>query len=509
MADIISRYNYSPRERQTVTPSFPQAAISAQNAYLASLDKFVNAGGKLAETYFNAIEKRNARDAETDAAKTLRERYINTVQTVKGKDTDELINREDDWRKNELDAFLKRNKVDSGIGREIWAKASEGYLNRIGSYQLSEQAAYDKSSKLSASNEMLNELPASKIGDMNVLQAAFDKNKELFKDDPHLADRQNDMVVQTAMKGWARQNPQAALSWFDSHRNELMTKFGKVFINADAVMDQTKRRLQADAQHAEAMAARAQRLQEKRERMYSEQQMNGLTTKLINGSATAVDFNSFVDDPRVSASNKLQAFNVVKGLEAAEEHRSNAQAKAIQAATEVDIQGKIYDGGYTEDVQKSMQKAMADGQLTASQARALAHEGERVNKSEITEGNPMVKDTRDAIKRIYTPSSGLFGPGLTPDQQRQYIAINNAITNRLNESPKTIVQDFNLLDSNSWINNLLRNNAPVMPSMSDKFSGFNVNNPFTINAPGKAPTMPTRQPGQSAADFLKRTREGK
>ena len=108
MADTITTYKRSKSDAQ-ITRSIRvpgsggmAAQTSATMKYIEGLDQFARAGGRLAMSYVTAIENRERRDADTTASKLFRERRIDILQNVKGKDADGRLEREDKWQKDQL-----------------------------------------------------------------------------------------------------------------------------------------------------------------------------------------------------------------------------------------------------------------------------------------------------------------------------------------------------------------------------------------------------------------------
>lgn len=517
MADNFSRYQ--PRTsagdltRKTPIPTIPGSALSAQQAYIKGLDNMMNAGGKVVESYFTAIENRNNRDASTNASKIFRDRFVNTINSVKGKDADGLLDKEDEWQQEAYLQFLKDNKVSPAAGKLIWNKEVDQYLNKVGAYQIGQQQAYDKSSRLAASGETIDKLAASSIGDMTALSEAFAQNAELFKDDPNLAALQNDRAITVAVKGWARQNPHQAIKWFKENRAELMNTFGKVFIGAADQITAAENRLLTEAKRVEILAKQAQAKQDAEDKQYNKDQMNAIVSKAIayemgdpnTQPLSPAEVYAFVDDPRVSATNKQTFYNIITGMAKAEESRANTMVKNQQNAVEASIQANMYQTGFDDSTKDNITQELAKGSITAAQARALMDEGAQLSKPDSQSSNQIVKDARDAVKRKYIPESGFFGSLLTPEQHAQYVSMNAMITERIRTSPKTLVDDLNLLNPDSWVNKMFAANAPVKVDIATTFNQSGQVGIYQVNMPD---SKGSRRPGESLSDFFRRT-EGK
>lgn len=494
MADTIMTYKRGSQasNQQLRVPGSggARAMATAQQQYIAGIDAFAKAGGKLANAYFTAIENREARDADTYASKLFRERRIEILQTVKGKDADGLVDREAEWADEQFEAFTDQYKIDMIKAKEIWRRHQDTYLDRTGAYMVEQQTAYDKQSRLAASDAVNDDLVNTAIGDIDSILLAFTKNDELFENDPALAEKQNDKVIMTAVGAWARQNPRATISWFNKNKEGLKEQFGAKFLNVSDVIDRAEAKIQAEARHAEVLAQRAERLALKRQREYSEQKFSDFLTLLARGEADAPALWAMTDDPDVLSSFKLQAYNAMKGAEKAAQARETAQGKADQDAREADLVVRAF----TEEgsvVQADAIMALQNGEITTEAFNNIKSNIDKASAIPAA-AKPFITDTYAMIKDVY--GNAPAGMMLDPQSLDQYNKMRNAVTERALNHPESVAKDMNQNDPDSWIRQLLKANPPRKQSLAISFGEqWDPAKQYRVNMPGaiKKPAAPT------------------
>lgn len=472
MADTISKYSRSKSDAQIsrgirVPGAGGMAAqTSATVKYLDGLDSLFKSGHKIADTYAHIIEERDMRDADTYATKLFRERRIDVIQNVKGKAADGLLDREDQWQKDEFTKFCKEYKIDSKAAKQIWMKHADQYLDRTGAYMLEQQQAYDKQSRLASSDSVIDGLVDTSIGDVVSLELAFLKNAELFPNDPMLAEKQNDKAIMAQLGSWTRQNPASTIAWFNQNKEELKKQFGQKFVNVSDMITKAENKIHAEAKHAEVMAARDARLKAQQKKEYSEKRLNDFLTLAMRGEGDRAALTAVTDDPNVSSEDKRVAYNFANGIEQAEQKKADAEEKAWMEKHKEEVLMDIYTYGYeSPEVQTKIRTFVSYGALDTTMLSALRTEGEKLSKVR-ADVKPFITDAYARVKDYYT---GSFKPDEVKSPQRlaQENAVRNAITMRALEHPDSIVKDFNQNDPNSWINELLRANKPVSSTIID------------------------------------------
>lgn len=491
MADTIMTYKRgsqaSDQRLRVPGDGGMHALVSAEREYIAGIDAFARAGGKLANAYFTAIENREARDADTYASKVFRDRRIEILQTVKGKDADGLLDREAKWANEQYSAFAEQYKIDMVKAKEIWRRHQDTYLDRTGAYMVEQQTAYDKQSRLAASDAVNDDLVNTAIGDIDSILLAFVKNDELFENDPALAEKQNDKVIMTAVGAWARQNPRATVAWFNQNKEALKEQFGAKFLNVSDVVDRAQRTIEAEVRHAEVLAQRAERIERQKKAQYSEQVLSDFVTLAVRGEADASALYALTDDPDVSSTDKMQAFNLMKGIEKAEQTRVTAQGKTDQDALEAQFVAKAF----TEEgsvVQADALTALQNGEITPEAFNNIKSNIDKAGAIP-TVAKPFITDAYAVVKDVYanTPT----GMIQDPKSLDQYNKIRNAITERALKHPESVAKDFNQNDPNSWIRQLLADNPPLKQSLAISFGErFDPSKQYVVKTPGaiKKPT---------------------
>lgn len=507
MADTISRYSRSKSDAQIsrgirVPGAGGMAAqTSATVKYLDGLDSLFKSGHKIADTYAHIIEERDMRDADTYATKLFRERRIDVIQNVKGKAADGLLDREDQWQKDEFTKFCKEYKIDSKAAKQVWTKHADQYLDRTGAYMLEQQQAYDKQSRLASSDSVIDGLVDTSIGDVAALEIAFLKNAELFPNDPMLAEKQNDKAIMAQLGSWTRQNPAATIAWFNQNKDGLKKQFGQKFVNVSDMITKAENKIHAEAKHAEVLAARQARLNTKQKKEASEKVLNGFITLAARGEADSAALYAVTDDPNVSSEDKRVAFNFFRGIEQAEQKKADAEEKAWMEDRKADVLSDIYTYGYdSPQVQDKIRIFVQNGDLDTTMLAALQKAGEQTSKIR-ADVKPFITDAYARVKDYYT---GSFKPDEVKSPQRlaQENAVRNAVTMRALEHPDSVAKDFNQNDPNSWINELLRANRPVSSTIIDMTASELESTGIYAVTPGATKSTPTNVVPGSLMDKL-------
>lgn len=514
MADTIMTYKRGSRgsdqiARMRVPSDRGMAAqVSAERQYIAGIDAFAKAGGKVANAYFTAIENREARDADTYASKVFRDRRIEILQTVKGKDADGLIDRESQWADEQFEDFTDKYKIDTVKAKEIWRKHKDTYLDRTGAYMVEQQAAYDKQSRLAASDAVIDDMVNTNIGDIDSILLAFVKNDELFEHDPAMAEKQNDKAILAAVGAWARQNPQATVAWFNQNKEALKEQFGSKFINVSDMVDRAEAKIQAEARHAEVLAQRAERLDRQRKAQYSEQVFSGFLTLLARGEADATALFALTDDPNVSSADKVQAYNLMKGTEKALQSRANEDIKKQQDTLESQLVAETYVNKGPEVQAKAIQ-ALREGKITPEAFNNIQN---NINKANSIPDSvkAFVTDARNTLKNNY--ANVPVGFTQDPKSLDQYNMLIAAVTERISTHPESAAKDFNQIDPNSWFNQLMRDNPPLKrTAIVTLGEQFDPSSRYTVNKSETKPGVPSKKShtpkGNSLIDKLNAQRQ--
>ena len=465
-----------------------RAAMSAEQRYIEGIDAFAQASGRLTDAYFTAIEDREARDADTFASKLFRERRIEVLQTVKGKDADGLLTREEEWSSGQFDSFAEQYNISTVKAREIWRKHQDSYLDKTGSYMVEQQTLYDKQSRLMASDALNDDLVSTKIGDINAILDTFAKNDELFVNDPVTGSKRNDQAIMTAVGAWARQNPHATVAWFKQNKENLKETFGAKFLNVSDVIERAQNTIDAEVRRAEVLAQRAERLERQKKADYSEKVLSDFVTLAVRGEADAAALYALTDDPEVSSTDKMQAFNLAKGIERSYQTKQSAEGKATQDALESTLVARAY----AEDpmaVRKEAIEALQEGKITPEAFNNIQSNIERASAIPAS-AKPFITDAYAMVKDVYadTPS----GMIQDPRSLDQYNKVRNAITERAMQHPESVAKDMNQNDPNSWIRQLLNDNAPLKRSLAVSFGQqFDPANQYSVTLPGIAASQAT------------------
>ena len=362
-------------------------------------------------------------------------------------------------------------------------KHADQYLDRTGAYMLEQQQAYDKQSRLASSDSVIDGLVDTSIGDVVSLELAFLKNAELFPNDPMLAEKQNDKAIMTQLGAWTRQNPAATIAWFNQNKEGLKKQFGQKFVNVSDMITRAENKVQAEAQHAEVLAAKAERIKAKEKKEASEKALNEFITLAIRGEADSAALYALTDNPDVSSEDKRVGFNFFKGLEAAAGKIADAEEKAWMEKHKEEVLMDIYTYGYeSPEVQTKIRTFVSYGALDTTMLSALRSEGEKLSKLS-GDVKPFVTDAYKRVTALYT---GAYSPfeQKSPQRLAQESAVRNAVTARAHTHPDKVAQDFDQNDPNSWFNLLLKANPPVSSTITDTFEATQPLDVFAVQ-PGQ------------------------
>jgi len=489
MPDTISTYKRKYSDAQITssirTPSTTamKYQTSATYQYIESLDKFANAGMKLADTYFTAIANRDARDADTQATKLFRDRRVEILNTVKGKDADGLLDRETDWAQKEFEKWKKESKVSAVKATEIWRNHMDSYLNKTGAYMVEQQAAYDKQSRLQSSDTMLDSLVDTKIGDTAALKAAMDHNKELFVNDPMTGERQNDKAIMVAVTAWARQNPSATVAWFKKNKDQLKKDFGQKFINVTDVIDRAEAKIQREAEHAATMANINEQRAWRRQQQQSEKMLGDAYSGLLNGTLSKEQFNAFMDDSRVLGQDKLKLYNTMKGMAASDRQEAKETKKDTFDATESELLriGMRVD---TRDENASafrnrVMSEMALGNIDSQGANRVL----RMYDERRSDKDGVVDTAFKAVNEYFEQQKDMLGQA-APENKIAVDQLYDWAKKYAREHPTTIAKDFDINNPDSLLRQQIRRMPPVIRKLEDMFSSKGDLTPFaTIGEP--------------------------
>lgn len=473
-------------------------AVSAQQRYLNTLGELTAGVGNLANMYQGIMNERYARDADTQASKIFRERRVEVLQTVKGKDADGLLDREEQWAKEHFEEFAENNKGNREITNKVWQKYTDNYLDRTGAYQIEQQTIADKNSRLEAVDEKISGLATTALGDVGSIRevyAAIDKD---FANDYATARQLKAEAITKSVTIWARSNPGATLQWYNSNKEALAKDFGRDFDDIQGVMKQAENTIKTEQAHAEAMAARAERIQAKQAKEYDDSVATKAFTLIARGELDSQALWSVTDDPKASASTKSMVFNAFKGAESARATAATAEGKAQLQQTETEFTSRIWQTGMTQEIRTDILKAASEGRLDSAAMTRLNAAGESI-ASVGNEAKPFIITAMESAKTLYAPQNSMFTMA-KPEQQAQLRVIENAINEHVRtvKDPSKLADDLSLTP-NSWLSKLMAANPPLKPSMSMRKGA--------LTFPYLQGTLPTAtQSGQSTgaptANFL-------
>lgn len=472
MPDTLSTYKRKYSDAQIAsgirTPSTTamKYQTSATYQYIESLDKFADAGMKLADTYFTAIANRDARDADTQATKLFRDRRVEILNTVKGKDADGLLDRETDWAQKEFEKWKKDSKVSAVKATEIWRSHMDSYLNKTGAYMVEQQAAYDKQSRLQSSDTMLDSLVDTKIGDTAALKAAMDHNKELFVNDPMMAERQNDKAIMVAVTAWTRQNPGAAVAWFKKNKEQLKKDFGQKFINVTDVIDRAEAKMQREAEHAATMANINEQRAWRHQQQQSEKLLGDAYSGLLNGTLSTEQFNAFMDDPRVLGQDKLKMYHTMKGMAASDRQEAKAAKQEIFESTESDLMRIGTRIGTSDDNAIAYRNRVMDEVAAGNIDYQGAKRALDLYDTRRSDKDGVVDFAFQSVGKYFEQQKDVMGQ-VAPENLILEKVVYDFAKKYAREHPTTVYKDFNINDPNSVLMQTIRHNQPKIRRLGE------------------------------------------
>lgn len=477
MPDTLSTYKRKYSDAQIAsgirTPSTTamKYQTSATYQYIESLDKFANAGMKLADTYFTAIANRDARDADTQATKLFRERRIQILQNVKGKDADGLLDREKEWAQQEFEKWKKDSKVSAVKATEIWRNHMDSYLDKTGAYMVEQQAAYDKQSRLQAADTTLDGLVDTKVGDIKALDNAMTKIKELFPNDPMLAEKTIDKAIMTAVSAWTRQSPAATISWFKKNKEDLKKRFGQKYVNVSDAVDRAEAKMEREIAHANVLAERADRIRRRQREEYSDKKFGEFMTLITRdrtdiGEVQAATY-ALTDDPNIKPEDKLKAFHVLQGLEKASIQAEDASKKGDFEREYYRLHADLAAGNATmADITASASK----GLITPEQHSKLVHLVDTTQEARVSGGtSKAIQNACAQIKARYVGAGGLFDVTNPANNELAADFVADVWRESKNWSATEFEKNLSLEVPGSWINNWIATHPKHSTNLQDAF----------------------------------------
>lgn len=479
-------------------------AFDAQTQYLNGLGALTRSIGDFANTYMDIINERKTRDADTEISTLFRNQRMDVFTNVKGKDADELINKQDEWQKKAYEEFAQKSDAHAGILQPLWKKYADQHLDRMGAYQVEQQAQYDKQSRLASAEAGLDKLMDTRIGDMTGVQEYFRHVEELFPNDPNSVEVLKAKGIETAVKGWGRLNASATLQWFKQNGTSIKSAIGKDFVKVSDIMHSVESQLNAELNRSEMLAARSERLARQRQKDADDKAYGTYIDSIMTSKFGPEDAYKLADDQSVSGDTKVKIYSFAKTFE-------NDEFKEASGAKVSEYLNLAYTGQMDEAAFKRVQEDTLAGQMTPEQFKTITTAKDAYESSVSTETKPMVDAAGDFLKNIYAPSNGLLGPadpGSVAKYQKMQLAV---VQYAKGKTAKQLADDLNFNDPNSWINKAIKLNGgterPTMGRDIDLNWSPNTGVDNTPSAAGTAgvPSVTSRKPGESFQEYRKRT----
>lgn len=482
-------------------------AFDAQTQYLNGLGALTKSIGNFANTYMDIINERKTRDADTEISTLFRNQRMDVFTNIKGKDADELINKQDEWQKKAYEEFAQKSDAHAGILQPLWKKYADQHLDRMGAYQVEQQAQYDKQSRLASAEAGLDKLMDTRIGDMTGVQEYFKHVEELFPNDPNSVEVLKAKGIETAVKGWGRLNASATLQWFKQNGTEIKGAIGKDFVKVSDIMHSVESQLNAELSRSEMLAARSERLARQRQKDADDRAYGTYIDSIVTSKFGPEDAYKLADDQSISGDTKVKIYGFAKTFEN-DEFKEASGAKLSGYLTDA------YTGQMDEVKYKRVQEDVLAGQMTPEQFKTITTAKEAYESSVSTETKPMVDAVGDYLKNIYAPSNGLLGPadpgGVAKYQKMQLAVVQYA----KGKTAKQLADDLDFNNPDSWVNKAIKLNgfggrpAPMQGIDLNWSPNTNVSTaPSAAGTSGisSSTTVKERQPGESFNEYRKRT----
>jgi len=356
-----------------VTPTAPAMPnwAKAETGFLKGLPQFAEGGEKLLSAWFNVMKTRQERDAGTSLSKEFREQFAAFVgdEKYQGAGADHLMEAWDE-KKNEIyENWSKANPDISGtVASPMFDKIYENYANRIGSEQVSRQAAWEVQSKVNAAQEVID-TQINMTPSLAGFQQMAEQVNAIFPNDPNKARAMIDKGTMEMAKSFEQENPAAFVKFASSNMRALTDATGAH--NKDTflgLIQQGKNQLKVDEAHNWQMQQHARQtemfLRQKNNDIAQEAIMEKLMTVDENGLTQSLNlnepikdatgneiplykalkpehFNWAVDLAKGSATTKVPTDQAARNLQALADNNPGDFAAQKAAILEATVQGKV------------------------------------------------------------------------------------------------------------------------------------------------------------------------
>lgn len=497
----IPQYNRSAVGVSVAAPDTQgvRAAASATNQFLSRLNELANVTDNISDKYNAAIESRVAREAKTEASRLFRERAFEVQKSTQLGQTDGLIDREKEWAAQAKNAFAQKfSRVKTETLEGLWAGEEDSYLTKIGSYQLSEQAKADRQSRIAFLDEARNHLVNYEIGDMSGVQQYLQHVKQTLPGRDGDAIKAADQGMMDQIKIWSRRDPKATISWFTQNRETLEQQFGSDVVKISDVIKSAEDHVRAEASYQEAQAARDERLLRREQEAYDKTVAKQHFMNIYNGN---FDYRAVVDDPKMSVETKKTLLSTFEHV------GKNAYTE------QADLKGAFYvdqahTQEWTDDLESALQRDAASGLIKPGQLNTIRNVIEQREKVWKTEKSSVLKSASEYLKNAVAPTKGTLMP-TDPESENRYLKMQAVLAKvAADKDLVALTKDFDVNDPGSFINKFIEINRPTKNTPKINMGGVSLG--WTPQVPGAAASSAgavpePRRPGESAADYLKRT----
>lgn len=479
------------------TEGFKYARNYVDN-FWKDIEKFTGSATKLAESYYDIREQRDARDTETLIDETLRQRKVDVFSSKTGKAADNILEDENNWQLKAREDIVKKSGLAANMASALWEKKAQDYLTRVGAFMIEQNRVAEAQSKYAAEVNAQNNLALSPVGDFRAYAEYSAKINGLYGPLTKEAVKAKESGLDVLIDSWTEQNPQATLGWFNKNKEGLRQVMGREFADVSKAMDRTRNRLESQMRRAEMQESRNQRLADQAQKRTDRKFQSDIITKIMTDEN--VDIREVMRDGAKAGISGDTLLTVQKVFE----NRENVALKDASGTLRSTYQGKATTEGLTDGDVDALTKAMAAKQILPADYQAIMSANERTKKADASGIKELRKGALQHLKTAIAPRGAFDTVNQAAENQYERLARELDVYVDTLSSPNEKRAALDISNPNSYIMQLINLNAAGKTPI-DRVRGAYSTQPFNPNSPLNLPKDQARKPGETGAEWRKRT----
>lgn len=507
-ADPVSGSRYLPGyERQVIGAHGPNVNLDTsgfeyytkrRGEFWRDVEKAASALTGVAETYYAIREQRDMRDTETLIDTTLRQRKMDVFSSTNGKAADNLIESETEWVNKTRDEIIKQSGLGNVLANTMWERKSQDYLTRVGAHMIEQNREAEAQSKFAYVVNAQNDLALSPVGDFKAYAMYSAKVTATYGAVSKEGIKAREQGIDVLIDSWTAQNPSATLAWFNKNKDGLREVLGREFADVSRAMDRVHSRLETQMRRAELQESRNIRLAEQAQKRADREYQSETLTKILNDEN--VDIRQVIADGASKGISGDTLLTIQKVFES-REHISVKDASGTLRST---YQGKATMEGLTDEDRDSLTKALASKQILPADYQAIIAADDRTKKAEAGGIKELRRGALQHLKNAVAPRGALDTGNQAAENLYGLLAreVDKYLETLSSPNEKRAALDISKPDS--YISQLIKLNAEGKTPI-DRMRGAYSTGPFNPNPQLTLPSGQARKPGETAAEWRKRT----